>query len=99
MIDSDITEINKVLSEKEKSAKNFKFEKNLKDKKSIINERFLEIEKSYENSCLSKRIDKKPEKFYIENFRDNLHKIVKYTKLDCLAQFQFNPHVTQTTNI
>ena len=121
MIERDITTVNTMLSETEKTAKNFKFEKNLKDKRAIISGRFEEIEKSYERNCLGKRVSKKLtvsvdgnpqcvdvvssplEKTCIETgldgFRDNLHKTVRYTKLDCLAQFQFNPHVVQSTNI
>ena len=47
MIERDITTVNTMLSETEKTAKNFKFEKNLKDKRAIISGRFEEIEKSY----------------------------------------------------
>jgi E3 ubiquitin-protein ligase RFWD2 len=119
MIERDITTVNTMLSETEKTAKNFKFEKNLKDKRSIINGRFEEIEKNYEQNCLGKRVsgklvvsegenphkhdDSSTEKTGIDlgldGFRDNLHKTVRYTKLECLAQFQFNPHVVQSTNI
>ena len=95
MIENDIKTVNNMLSETEKTVKNFKFEKNLKEKKKIINERFDEIEKSYEENCLGKR----KENDGLENFRDDLHKTCKHTGLECLAQFQFNPHVIQSTNI
>lgn len=106
LIEGDISEVDKALGEDTKRAKlDTKFNKRLKEKKTILNRRFPAAVNNYEDRCLASRnysmrdssqADRRKD---LEEFKDSMWKLLRHNNLRCISHFQFNPSIVNSTNI